>query len=613
MADDPAAKAKKTPHGNGGRRGAGGITGGSGGGGGDGSRDGGASEFAALRRLLIGPEQNRLDELTTEVRDRHVSAEDLAEHLPEAIVMRSKRDRQIGRALAPTVETALRESIRHNPREIATAIFPILGPAIRKAIAETMSALVRSINSAVEHSLSPRGIKWRIESWRTGVPYPQVVLKHALVYRVEQAFLIHAESGLLLAHATAPGFDVPDADLISGMLTAIQDFVRDSFKPAEGATLRTFSVGDHTVQVEAGPMALLALVIKGEAPEAVLRKQQDTLETIHLQFAGALADFDGDTAQFQSVHPLLEECLETVVDTAGHRQGRLDWLRWAIPLAATALLIVVLAAMANAKFERAIATLHNEPGLVVLDAKRRWLTWEVSGLRDPQARAPQVVLASAGFVPRSLRGRWEPYLSLDSGVVVTRARQLWALPASTQLSLSADTLTVAGEIPLGALGMIRRANLPTGISTVVLNEPQVLLPTHLDSTRSALIADRVLFAPGESESFGGERARLQLAVSRYRALEDSVTAHGADIELKLVGRTDPTGTEQTNKALAQWRVDHVVAIFAASGVRAERVRGEALATSRPLPAPDSVQQARINRSVSFEINVSARPRPPGER
>ena len=100
---------------------------------------------------------------------------------------------------------------------------------IRKAIAETMAALVRSINSAVEHSLSPRGIKWRIESWRTGVPYAQVVIKHALIYRVEQAFLIHAETGLLLAHATAPGLQVPDADLISGMLTAIQDFVSDSF------------------------------------------------------------------------------------------------------------------------------------------------------------------------------------------------------------------------------------------------------------------------------------------------------------------------------------------------------------------------------------------------
>ena len=606
MADEPAATAKPAPHGNGGRRGTGGA-------GGQGAADGAGTEFAALRRLLVGPEQSRLEELATELRDRHVSAADLAEHLPEAIVLRGKRDRQIGRALAPTVETALRESIRRNPREIATAIFPILGPAIRKAIAETMSALVRSINSAVEHSLSPRGIKWRIESWRTGVPYAQVVIKHALVYRVEQAFLIHAESGLLIAHATAPGLKVPDADLISGMLTAIQDFVRDSFRPGAGATLRTFSVGDHTVQVEAGPMALLALVIQGEAPETVLRKQQDTLEMIHLQFAGPLADFSGDTAPFQSVNSLLEDCLETVVDTETQRPDKLFWLRWAIPLGLAAVAIVILAAQANAKFERAIATLENEPGLVVLDAKRRWRRWEITGLRDPQARAPQVVLASAGFIPRSLIGRWEPYLSLDSGVVISRARQQWALPTAAQLSLQADTLAVAGELPLTALGVIQRGSMPAGVVDVVLNEPRITLASHLDSSRLALEGERVLFAPGQSESSGAERVRLRDIATRFHAFEDSVAAHGGVVELRLIGRTDPTGTDETNQALAQWRVDHVTAIFAASGVRTDRVRGEALATAKPLPAEDSALQARINRSVSFEIGVKARPRVPRDR
>ena len=576
-------------------------------------RNGGASEFAALRRLLIGPEQSRLDELATELRERHVSASDLAEHLPEAIVLRGKRDKQIGRALAPTVETALRESIRRNPREIATAIFPILGPAIRKAIAETMSALVRSINSAVEHSLSPRGIKWRIESWRTGVPYAQVVIKHALVYRVEQAFLIHAETGLLLAHATAPGLQVPDADLISGMLTAIQDFVRDSFRPGEGATLRTFSVGDHTVQVEAGPLALLALVIRGEAPEEVLRKQQDTLETIHLQFAGPLAEFSGDASQFQSVHALLEECLETVVDTGSQRRGRLLWLRWAIPLAIAAGALIVVMGRANARFNRAVATLNDEPGLVVIDADRGWRDWQISGLRDPHARPPQTVLAGAGLAPRSMSGNWEPYLSLDSAVIASRARQQWSLPASATLSLRDDTATVSGEVPLKTLGLIEFGTLPAGISDVRVSNARIVLPPHLDSIRSALVAARVLFAPGAAEANAAERAHARALADRFRLLDDSVRAHGGNLGVSVIGRTDPTGSDRTNQALAQWRVDHVAAIFAAAGVRPDAIGGEALATSRPLPAADSSLQARINRSVSLEIFVSTRSRPSRER
>jgi hypothetical protein len=573
-----------------------------------GGRNGGGAEFAALRRLLVGPEQNRLEELATELRERHVSAADMAEHLPEAIVLRGKRDRQIGRALAPTVETALRESIRRNPREIATAIFPILGPAIRKAIAETMSALVRSINSAVEHSFSARGIRWRIESWRTGVPYPQVVIKHALLYRVEEAFLIHAETGLLIAHATAPGLKVPDADLISGMLTAIQDFVRDSFRPADGATLRTFSVGDHTVQVEAGPMALLALVIRGEAPSTVLRKQQDTLEMIHLQFASQLAEFSGDTAPLQSAQPLLEECLETVVDTGAHGRGEYLWMRWVIPLAIAAVALLVVLIRANSRFDRAVATLENEPGLVVLEARRGWLGWVISGLRDPTAREPQVVLAGAGLVPRALKGRWEPYMSLDSGVVVTRARQQWALPGTTLLSLKSDSLTVSGDLPLESLGMIRQRGLPPGVSDVIVSDSRVILPPHLDSIRRAIVEERILFAPGIGQANLRESARARAVATQVRLLADSVGAHDADLTLTIIGRTDPTGSDETNQALAQWRVDHVAAIFAALGVRPDYVRGEPVATSRPLSAADSVVQARINRSVSFEIDVSTRPR-----
>ena len=202
---------------------------------------------------------------------------------PDVILIGEMRD-------TTTIDTALKESIRRDPSEVATAIFPVLGPAIRKAIAETMAGLVRSINAAVEQSLSINGLKWRIESWRTGVPYPEIVIKHALIYRVEQVFLVHTETGLLLEHVAAEDLKVPDADLISSMLSAIQDFVRDSFEPTQGGTLRMFSVGDHTVQVEAGPRALLAVVIRGQAPDTVLRRQQDTLEAVHLEFASQLGE-----------------------------------------------------------------------------------------------------------------------------------------------------------------------------------------------------------------------------------------------------------------------------------------------------------------------------------
>ena len=408
-------------------------------------------ELAELRELLLGPERQRLRELERRLDAAGISGEELAELLPEAIALRTRQDRQLARALAPTVEGAISESVRRNPREIATAIFPVLGPAIRKAIAETLAGLVASINRTIEHSVSPRGLKWRLEAWRTGVPFAQIVLKHALIYRVEQVFLIHAETGLLLSHAWAPELEASDPELISGMLTAIRDFVADSFSPERDAGgLRRFSVGELTVMVEQGPRAVLAAVVRGEAPGDLHLRMQDTLETVHLQFAGALADFDGDASAFEPARPLLMELLTTVVatDQPRERRGAMAWLPWAV---AALLLVLVLGGFAfrsHRRWTRAVSALESEPGIVLTRAERGGGRWRFAGLRDPIARDPSAVLAGAAVDSADVEQRWEPYLSLEPRMVLARARRSLAAPADVALSLAGDTLRLTGRAPL---------------------------------------------------------------------------------------------------------------------------------------------------------------------
>jgi len=571
------------------------------------------AQFAELRKLLIGPEQRRLDELSEELDARELTVEELADRLPEAIALSGSRDEHLGRALAPTVETALRESIRRDPQDIADAIFPVLGPAIRKAIAETMAALVHSINSAVEHSLSVQGIKWRIEAWRTGVAYPEIVIKHSLVYRVEQAFLIHAETGLLLAHVSAPDLSVPDADLISGMLTAIQDFVRDSFRPGEGATLRTFSVGEHTIQVEAGPDAVLAEVIRGQAPEEVLRRQQYTLETIHLQFASQLADYSGDSSQFEPARPLLEDCLETVVATTKSESGRrLMWLRWALPLILLALVGGSLWLRSGLRWHRALDTLNAEPGLVVVNASREWRTWHISGLKDPMAREPAAVLAAADLIPHALSGRWVSYLSLDSQMVATRARKMLALPPPAAVSLRADTLVVSGQVSIESIARTRQA-LPPGVAYVDFHAARPTLPARLDALRQSLESALILFDPGSFAFTQSGEDRVRSVAALFHQLDDSVARFNASVGMELSGRTDPTGTDEANHALAQMRVSAVVGRLGSSGIELKRIVRNPVATARPFSAPDPQEQAKINRSVSFRVIVSAGPPVPREK
>ena len=153
-----------------------------------------ASEWQRLRSLLLGSEQASLQALAAKVGNRDNLARSVASVLAEATAIRARQDDGITRALAPIINDGLQQSARENPQPLVDALYPIMGPAIRRSIAEALADMMQAFNRAVEQSVSPRALKWRLDAWRTGQPYAHVVLLHTLIYRVEQVFLIHRET-----------------------------------------------------------------------------------------------------------------------------------------------------------------------------------------------------------------------------------------------------------------------------------------------------------------------------------------------------------------------------------------------------------------------------------
>ena len=51
------------------------------------------------------------------------------------------------------------------------------------------------------------------------MPFSEVVLKHTLLYRVDEVFLIQRESGLLIEQASHPDVIMQDRDTVSAILT----------------------------------------------------------------------------------------------------------------------------------------------------------------------------------------------------------------------------------------------------------------------------------------------------------------------------------------------------------------------------------------------------------
>ena len=556
-----------------------------------------AGDFAELRSLIVGPEQRQLRTIQSRLDDPATQARDVSRVLPVAMLLR-KDDPQMTRALAPTVEEAITASVRRNPRPLADALFPIFGPAIRKAIAASLSSMLESLNQTLEHSVSWRALQWRVTALRTGKSFAEVVLLNTLLYRVEQVFLIERESGLLLEHVRSAAVSTQDADMVAGMLTAIRDFARDSFRVAEDETLDNFRIGELSVWIEQGPHAILAVVIRGNAPAELRERMQEALEHVHARMGDALASFSGDTAPFEVVRPALETCLESRYRPPRRGIPPVIWI------GATALVLAIaawayFAYAARARWNGYLDALRAEPGVVVVSSDRRDGRYVVAGLRDPLARDPATMLAAAGLAPDQVTGEWEFYQALEPSIVLERARQLLQAPESVALSIENGALTATGTAPVAWIRESRRiAPLVPGVSRF---ETGALVDSQARRLGDELSAAPVLFVRGTMTMEAEAEQTLSAHIARLRQLDGLAELAGGSYLIEIVGHADGDGSPRTNDSLSVSRATAVRSAIEALQLPGIRTVARGVGSSQPANPGTTETDKRANRRVTLQL------------
>lgn len=491
-------------------------------------------EFEELRRLLLSREREQLRSLSDRISDKERRSQDIANVLPEAIKMSRDRGDQLTRALQPAVEGSFKESVGKKPQLFVDTLYPIIGPIVRKSVAETLRRLLQSFNQTLEHTFSWRGLKWRWEALRTGRSFAEVVMLRSLVYRVEQLFLIHRETSLSLLHVTADATMSKDSDMVAGMLSAIQDFARDSFASGEDSVLEEFRVGELQVWIVPGRHAYLAAVIRGNPSLELRSALQETIETVHVLKGSALAEFEGDASAFESLRPELESCLRAQYAVA-KKDGRSThaWIVIVV-LAALATAGIIVGAHNRSKWKDFLGRLNAQPGLVVTDARQRWFSpSQVSGLRDASSADPAALARKAGLDPARIRFRWKEHLALDSASVRRRVEQRFAVPDQTRIAVNDGVLEIAGAVPYEWLDSVRReATLIPGVKSVVDQEANIIYDPALARRRfeqqfglpdavNAVVANGVLILSGEASHRWLMRARATaVTLPGIKSLDD---------------------------------------------------------------------------------------------
>ncbi|MGI8956882.1 MAG: OmpA family protein, partial [Chthoniobacterales bacterium] len=346
-------------------------------------------ELAELRRLLVRPEQEDLRKLRDRLDDREQRAHEMASVLPEAVTLSADRSGGLRRALQPAVEASVRESVEKRPQIFIDLLHPIIGAVVRRSLAESLRTLLQSLNQSLEQSFSWQGLKWRFEAFRTGRSFAEIVMLRSLVYRVEQIFLIHRETSLSLMHVSADPTATQDSDMVAGMLSAIQDFARDSFKTGSDEALEEFRVGELQVWIAPGPHAYLAAVIRGNPPRELRTCLEDSIESIHILRGSALAKFNGDAAPFATLRSELEPCLRA--QYAPKKTSQSHRRAWFAISAVAALVVaaLIVGARSRKRWQDFVTRLDATPGIAVTQAEHNWFgRSRVAGLRDPAVADP---------------------------------------------------------------------------------------------------------------------------------------------------------------------------------------------------------------------------------
>lgn len=566
-----------------------------------------SNDYNKLRSLVLGEDYE--DILQTRIGKQNV--ERVADVVSEALLKRNSQDASVKNAITPIIESAIDSSIKNHPERITNVFFPIIGPLVRKAVASALSDLVHSLNYLIQNGLTARALVWRYKAWRLGISYGEYALLQTVQYQVEQIFLIHKESGLLIQSVQAEGVNYQDPDLVSSMLSAITDFANDSFEQSTDG-LETLQFGDLSLLIETGPYAVLAFAVRGALHNEIKEKVTELNEEMHIKYSEQLRQFDGDTSVFDSSVSKLENAL---LKKQKEKENKKPWL--AILALTIVSLIIGYLVFDNIRVERMVQNsiqITNQNGYRVLDHSVTDSTLTLDVLKSPSAISEQALLEK---LPRS-----NINYQLNQ-ILVNRDISALSLPYLTykyQADLSIEEkggekiLLVSGTVTQANLDSLKLDSLVTG-QFVVNKSPLLIIKPNLSETDLARqeIADLVNNINGQFFYFevasdvlteSSQRALSKVIIKIKRVFQLQPIANVMITQITVSGFADHQGTNFDNKELSEQRANMVKEILQQNDIEQNLIVSWG-GGSRDLSSVPSEVQRRVKIEIFYSSQDGA--------
>lgn len=276
------------------------------------------SELEVLREILLTQDRKHLESLRGELESLRTQSEsaDRVVALIEPLLTGALAERartnpeEFAEAIRPAVAAALQKQVHEQRESIIIALTPIIGSTIQRALAQALQTLARQVDSRMQQAFTFGRVWERARARVGGVDEGEAALREALPWRTELVFVIHSDSGLVMAEQSTD-VGLQDSDLVAALLTAIRSFARESFQGEAGDALHEIKYGDQMILLEEGQYAYLAMVGRGIPPADIFHAMREVLANVHMNHLPLVRSYRGDPGSAEVLAPQLAKLIVT--------------------------------------------------------------------------------------------------------------------------------------------------------------------------------------------------------------------------------------------------------------------------------------------------------------
>ena len=541
-------------------------------------------ELARLRTIILGKDNGViLDTVNKQARTM------VSEVLTEAFHDRQKKDDSIKKVLLPIVENSVEHSVTHHSDRLISSLYPLMGSLVRKSVGAFLTSFIEKTNQLIEHSFTVKGLKWRFKAWQAGVSFTQYVVSQTYQYRVEHIFLIHQETGLLLKAVNLDQQSQNDADLISSMLTAINDFVGDSFQLDENGVkeqLQTVSTDSFNLLIKPGPSAIIVAAVTGTPPHKVNEQLQLTLEEIHKLYQQEFNQFDGDNAPFENVDTQLNDCLLTEEKADELTPQKKPWFAWLILIVCVVLLgFKTLNWYKLEQLHQQVMQIDHEAGIVIkaLSVQSETVIL-LDVMRDPDAISVQDWFTSQQIPFDNVELKERRYYSLSPAIINQRVEKLSSNYPNLNFDWHNEKLTLTGNVDLIKYQRLTARLEAIGINQSEVNRQELTIMSSDTLAQSSTINQQIFkdligkistiqlnFTSGDDQVNQAMESDLLQLKQQFLHLTSLAKQLNKRVGLIIMGSSDNTGNPSTNNALSLMRAENTAIALTTSGLTREQM------------------------------------------